>query len=133
MQEVGEAAIVVSSNWRKGKSVEMLKGSVFAMHSFSKIIIDKTPEEIHEKDDKTGLSNRAGEIASWLEKHPEVTNFVIFDDEDNNLSERFPENFVHVNIRKLLTDSDVDKAYNAIIRNTQIKRRKPLNTSESVS
>jgi HAD domain in Swiss Army Knife RNA repair proteins len=96
-----DALVVLSSSWKDGKSVSKLK-RIFAACFFCNRIIDKTPGE--------GYAPRCDEIAEWLSEHPGITNYVILDDRDEGLSQRFENNFVRVDIRKLLTGSDVEKA-----------------------
>lgn len=78
-----EVKIVVSSSWRTSRTVEELK-EVFNSRLISDAIFDKTES----------FSNvRGEEIKKWLTEHPEVTQYVIVDDENNMLDEQ-KENFV---------------------------------------
>lgn len=45
MSKVAEVAIVLSSAWRLDGTVDEIKNQMFAIGSFSKRIIDKTPED----------------------------------------------------------------------------------------
>jgi hypothetical protein len=80
-----EVQIVVSSSWRTSRTVPELK-EVFKSPLISAAIFDKTES----------FSNvRGEEIQKWLNEHPEVTNYVIVDD-DRNMLESQQENFVRV-------------------------------------
>lgn len=100
------AKIVISSDWRRNLTVDQLT-EIFAKHSFSKVIVDKTPDMVVEE---SILMGRAKQINAWLLHHPTVLSFVILDDCDEGLSKQYPKNFVRVNYRNLLTADDVIKA-----------------------
>lgn len=70
-----EAQIVISSTWRTMFDLPWLKTKLAEYHIDSSRVIGQTPV-----DNWTG--NRGGEIASWLRNHPEVTHYVIIDDND---------------------------------------------------
>lgn len=86
--------IVVSSTWRMGETVQTLQKILAPAKLVADAIIDVTP--IHGPDVKKewGGSCRGEEIKEWLDKHPEVTNYVIIDD-DNDMLEEQLNNFVH--------------------------------------
>ena len=46
----------------------------------------------------TCIEDRGAEIAYWLIKHPEVTNFVILDDESSDILDWHPNNLVKTNL-----------------------------------
>lgn len=71
--DISSAKIVLSSSWRisernRNEIQDRLK-------DFGMEFIDFTPVHKH------GYVKRGEEIREWLEKHPEVENFVILDDE----------------------------------------------------
>lgn len=69
------AKIVISSGWRLCDDMDDLKDFLLASGQIpSELIIDKTPF------DDEGES-RGKEISLWLQDHPEVTEFVILDDD----------------------------------------------------
>lgn len=75
--------IVISSSWRMSRSVEELK-ELFKSELISSRMIDKTDS----------FSNiRGEEIQKWLDEHPEVTHYVIVDD-DSTMTEQQKDNFV---------------------------------------
>lgn len=106
--------IVLSSDWRNDGTLEEIREKMFAMHSFSPLIIGKTPPENSDKGapeiisgydfEKAAkdlyhlkLTYRADQIEFWLRNHGfdlNTSDYVIFDDADLGLSERFPNNFV---------------------------------------
>lgn len=66
--------IVISSTWRTMFTLEWLKAKLEEYHIDSTNVIDKTPDR---KDGERGL-----EIKQWLDQHPEVTHYIIVDDND---------------------------------------------------
>lgn len=86
-----QCSIVVSSSWRIGMSVRELRACLIEA-GFPRIadaIIDRTPvfsEIDHEIDGRRAI--RGDEIKAWLDKHPEVTKFVVLDDGDDMLIEQ---------------------------------------------
>lgn len=77
IRNVPEAKVVISSTWRHGETVESLKKIVYPAKLISDAIVDVTPN--------IRLTPRGNEIQAWLDKHPEVTNFVIIDDDSDML------------------------------------------------
>ena len=75
--DAANAKIVLSTSWREHwsndltdcNSTGVLINSIFSKYGLQ--IFDKTPE-LHER--------REIEIKSWLDAHPEVENYVVFDD-----------------------------------------------------
>ena len=61
--------------------------------------------------DRTSFSkddHRGTEIKEWMEKHPEVTSFVILDDDDD--MEPFKNRLVQTDMRFGLSELDANKA-----------------------
>lgn len=73
MRRVPDLKIVVSSTWRLGETVESLKKILYPAKLAAGSIIDITPRFQGEE--------RGHEIQDWLNRHPEVTKFVILDDD----------------------------------------------------
>ncbi|HEY7203504.1 MAG TPA: HAD domain-containing protein [Methylomirabilota bacterium] len=71
---VARAAVVVSSTWRHGKTVDELQ-ALLAAAGFIGEVIDKTPVGPPGAD-------RGDEIAAWLAEH-RVAGYVIVDDHPN--------------------------------------------------
>ena len=126
VQKVRPLHIILSSAWRNDGSTDEVKQVMFAQHAFSKLLVGKTPAQNDEKwtpeiengqdfeiiaKEKYALSlaSRAGQIDFWLREHAmENTDFVILDDCDDKLSDRFSNRFVFVPF--YLSPKEVDKA-----------------------
>lgn len=95
-----KVGIVISSNWRDKGSILQLK-ELFKQHSFSEKIVAKIPNKIYvvgEVNDFKYPICRGEEIDFWLQQNfmsLGITNFLILDDIDEDISELFEDNFVH--------------------------------------
>jgi hypothetical protein len=69
-----EVKVVISSSWRHFFPLERIKEILEEYHVSSNHVIGITPTD---KGDNRGL-----EINMWLAEHPEVTQYVIIDDND---------------------------------------------------
>jgi hypothetical protein len=80
------AKIVISSSWRKMLDPEEL-AKVLARNGCIGEVIDETPDffklEFWERPTPDGRFVRGDEIQAWLDEHPEVEAFVIFDDDSD--------------------------------------------------
>ncbi len=89
------AKIVISSTWRKYKdSMNYLLGEMgkeFASH-----IVGQTPVLEGQP--------RANEVDAWLSEHPEVTKFIVIDDNDSENLEKFGGSFVLTKMSYGLTE-----------------------------
>lgn len=102
LTEVPDAQIVVSSSWRLGTSLEELQQILFEHAGVPKgRVIGKTPVDIK-------YGPRGFEIQAWLDKHPEVTKFVIIDD-DGDMQHLLPF-LVQTNTRRGLMIDESDAA-----------------------
>jgi len=90
-RRIPELKIVVSSTWRLGETVESLKKILAPAKLVSDAIIDVTPHFRWRGGDEV---NRGHEIKHWLDAHPEVTDYVIVDD-DRDMLESQLSNFVN--------------------------------------
>lgn len=70
-----EVKIVISSTWRTFFDLNWLQAKLASYHIDSSRVIGATPV------DHWGKS-RGKEIQQWLDSHPEVTHYVIIDDND---------------------------------------------------
>ena len=86
MRRVPDLKIVVSSTWRIGETVESLKKILAPAPLVANAIISTTP--VNKNRGARGL-----EIQAWLDKHPDVENFVIVDDDSD--MEHLSESLVH--------------------------------------
>lgn len=93
--------IVISSDWKQGVETEILKTKILKIHHFSKYIIGKTPDKNR---------NRPQEIQAWLKAHPQITQYLIFDDIDNHLSTTFGNRFIKTNPKELFSRKILDEA-----------------------
>ena len=83
------AEIVVISDWRRRKSLSILK-AYFRIHDLHHYVTDKT--------DESGEAPlyRAGEVQEYLDTHPEIGRFVIIDDGyRHEFDQLFPDQFVN--------------------------------------
>lgn len=97
-----DASIVISSTWRLNRTIDDLKW-LFEVHEIDpERVIDSLPEDV-------GNESRGALIATWLEKHPEVTQYVILDDDDDMLDSQ-AKHFVQTDITFGLTALDAKVA-----------------------
>jgi len=104
-----DAKIVISSSWRVNGIDEMR--SMWRDRGLAGEVVDITPDLYFVYSGPTGDDNycRGDEIKLWLENNPEITVYVILDD-DNDMLEDQLENFVQTNHN--LTHPDcVDRGY----------------------
>lgn len=96
MAEKLDASVVLSSSWR------ILMKDYNAFYQATDIMIA----------DATGSSrdNRGEEISLWLKEHPEVKNYVIFDD-DGRAEDGHHGHFVHTDPREGITFLDIQLAF----------------------
>lgn len=76
LDECPETQIVISSTWRNLFEMDWLKAKLQSYGIDSSKVIDKTPRTFR------GFNSgpRGTEISMWLKEHPEVTDYVILDD-----------------------------------------------------
>lgn len=111
------AKIVVSSSWRMDTIEETIKTMIGRpkrcprnrmLNWFIKNLYDVTPVY--------GLGNgRGGEIQQWLNKHPEVDNYVIIDD-DNDMWDSQMYHFVQTNYEDGITEVEATRAIKVLNR-----------------
>jgi hypothetical protein len=122
VEETG-AEIVLSSSWRlslqaiqniidtfrpyglrlDGFTCEGVLRSMFNGTEYKNI----KPKHTHHCYEGICIDDRGAEVAYWLIKHPEVTNFVILDDESSDIIEWFPDNLVKTELLTGLTEEKV--------------------------
>lgn len=104
-----EAKIVVSSSWRMntiGETIDKMIGRPKRcprnkmLYWFIDNLYDVTPWFCDNEYKDTG---RGGEIQTWLNKHPEVDNYVIIDD-DNDMLDSQLFHFVQTNYEDGITE-----------------------------
>lgn len=76
LDECPDTKIVISSTWRNLFELDWLKTHLASYGVDSSKVIDKTPRSFR------GFQSgpRGDEIGEWLSEHPEVTDYVILDD-----------------------------------------------------
>lgn len=81
-----QAKIVLSSAWRQGKDLAAVR-LLLSYWGLDRLVLDLTPNLERGK---------AQEIAYWLFDHAEsVASYVVFDDIDSGLSDRFGQRFIY--------------------------------------
>ena len=84
-----DVQVVISSTWREIYDLDWLKAKLKEYHIDSSRVIGVTPKD-------HGSGNRGYEIAWWLNEHPEVTHYVVIDDNTWGIPEVHGEDrFVH--------------------------------------
>lgn len=108
-----DAHIVISSTWRIIHSLEFLREMLYrtGLKCGSKYgqVIDVTPDSTK--------GHRGTEIQQWLDEHPEVTDFVILDDDSDMLDHQLPF-FIKTNFECGLTTDNASRAI-AVLLSTQ--------------
>lgn len=99
--ETTSAEIVLSSSWRWYKEQRNTIHKQLKRKNID--FIDTTPIEI------TVKMSRADEINAWLEKHPEIDNYVILDDEEIKDIELIPH-WVRTTFKHGLTRDKAEQA-----------------------
>lgn len=93
--EQSGAVIVISSNWRNGKSLRSMQ-RLFALHELGAYVVGMTPESVPSDPYSAYYRSRAEEVAAWLAANEDVESFVIIDDQyEKTFMDAFPNNFVH--------------------------------------
>lgn len=96
-----DATIVMSSTWRNhADHMDFLKSKVWFLE-----------QRLHKDWRTVSLWNRVrgAEIADWLEDHPDVTDWVILDDDGDMLPDQLL-NFVQTDYRDGLTEALANRA-----------------------
>jgi hypothetical protein len=109
VEETG-AKVVISSTWRLLWPLDEVVDALLDK-GFGGQVIDKTPDlqrRAQRNGATTDMPQRGDEIRAWLDEHPEVTAFVVFDDSDDMDAVR--DNFVWVNGMKGLKPKHVAQA-----------------------
>ena len=88
LDQYPDVKIVISSTWREIHDLTWLQAKLESYHIDSSRVIGATPK------DRLN-ANRGHEIQWWLDKHPEVTHYIIIDDNDWGIVDAHPpERFV---------------------------------------
>jgi hypothetical protein len=102
-----DAKVVISSTWRKSFDLQELS-SFLILKGFT----DADSRVIGITPDLGYQHHRQDEILLWLAGHPEVTEFVILDDDtaEDRRWEKAAGAFVKINDQTGITDADIEKA-----------------------
>lgn len=122
VEETG-AEIVLSSSWRLSLTAIQniidtfrpygLRLDGFTQECVSQIKFKGTkyenikPKHTHKGWEGYYIEDRGAEIAYWLLRHPEVTTFVILDDESSDIIEWLPDSLVKTDLLNGLTEEKV--------------------------
>lgn len=90
VEETG-AKIVISSTWRMHYTPQAFANMFRDVYDWDAPVIDRTP--VHFR--MSGRYPRGGEISEWLEDKPEVTKYVIIDDDTDMLPYQIEHHFVN--------------------------------------
>lgn len=99
LEELPDVQVVVSSSWRKHKTLAALKKVFEVNHLLPERMIGTTP--VSEE------GYRGKEIEQYLKEHPEVTEFVILDDDGD--MKPYMDRLVKTDSRNGLTFTDAEK------------------------
>jgi len=86
LDQDADVRLVISSTWRKIFSMEKIKNILNSYGVNPSRILDKTPAVFS--------GDRAHEINLWLQDHPNVTKFVILDDDSDVLNMKDPRGHI---------------------------------------
>ena len=104
--EDNRIAVVLSSTWR------LYEDHVLFLTQAG--ILDNLHEDGQtlelEMEDKWQPPTRADEVQEWLNRHPEVTHYVIFDDWENGFTEKHAKHFIKTNEHLGLQPEHINKA-----------------------
>jgi hypothetical protein len=120
IRSVAQMHIVLSSNWRKGLSIEELQKKVFCRTKFAELIVDKTLDDGRRREEQ---------VQNWLEERAQtnsVDSFVILDARDLGLSQKFPQHFVQTDSHELITQAIMDKVYRVVMGQLSLVMKKAL-------
>lgn len=135
LEKVDTVGIVISSDWRRDRTVDQLK-DMFKQHEFSKRIVAKTNDEVvylsldeHSLNfagEPSGRLKRGEEIEIWLHDNRsnfDIKAFFIFDDDNNanQLSEIYSDSFIHCQ-EGVLSEADYKKALELFKRSSKLRK-----------
>lgn len=107
IRRVPELKVVVSSTWRLGETVESLQKILHPAKLVADAVIGVTP--------RFPGKERGEEIQAWLDEHPEVTNFVILDDDADMV--HLKHKLVQTNSRNGFTYTDMERTIELLNKN----------------
>ena len=99
LEELPDVQVVVSSTWRKYKTIHAIQNMFETNHILPDRIIGMTPV--------LESRYRGDEIGAYLKDHPEVKNFVIIDDDSDMVP--YMDRLIKIDSRNGLTFRDAEK------------------------
>jgi hypothetical protein len=99
LEECPDVQVVVSSSWRKRKTLAALQEIFKTNNVLPERMIGTTPVSVS--------GYRGKEIESYLKDHPEVTSFVIIDDDSD--MEPYMDRLVKIDSRNGLSFTDAER------------------------
>lgn len=133
-----DVKVVISSAWRTGASVEVLKEELFKPHFFSQFIVDKTPDDSFEdlKNNLTKNDFRGYQINYWLKTSGEkykINEFIIFDDCDLKISSLFKNQFVRIKEEDaILGEEHISRSWEILSKKLPLKEFEVVPPSKRV-
>jgi hypothetical protein len=114
-----EVKIVISSTWRELFELEWLKEHLKKYRVDGDRVIDKTPSLYQPSTNPYSVAQertpRGNEIKDWLDRHPEVTGYVILDDNSDMLPDQ-RQHFVQTDWLTGMTLYHVNEAIDVLHR-----------------
>lgn len=104
---VTKAEIVIHSTWKLGKSIDWLQ-LLWKKRSLPGNILGITP-------DVPPFYNKMDEIAAWLAANPDISNYVILDDEDEFSSYQRPH-LIRIDSVIGITEENVNETVEILLK-----------------
>lgn len=123
LDQYKDVKIVLSTTWRTMFPMDWLKAKLQSYHIDSSRIIDKTPEHRMTGD-------RGQEISAWLDAHPEVTHYIVIDDNDWGISPLHGDRFVKTTWEGGFTTAHAAEACEKLSTNHKNKIAEKLKAEE---
>lgn len=101
IQKVMDVAILLTSEWRRAGTIEELRTLVFHNTGFAHLIVGKTAED----------TRLRGEQLGELLKTKENYVLLAIDDNEFDLKEKFPDQFVKIDPNELFTAAKAQEAF----------------------
>lgn len=107
------AEVVLSSSWRYHHDAQSMT-RLLQLRGFSGSVIDCTATALEDVNVPCGQTRQRGhEIATWLEEHPDVSKFVILDD-DSDMA-HLGQRLVQTTFAQGLTPEHVERAVRMLL------------------
>jgi hypothetical protein len=117
LEAVQEAYVVITSTWRDHYTLSQMKVFFKEAGIEPNRILDITPDLRRVEGMIRHYPGRNEEILAWLDQHPEVENFVIIDDVDQEQMEGMEEHFFQTKFEEGLLREQSLKIIDHLTRN----------------